>query len=470
MSDLSRTLVLLPLSLLLVCGCYTRANLKVKPTPPAAKVRVEFLVGEGLANFPIEEVERAINGVDAFGRPYAGNAVQDRATARQQSALLAQMGPNLTKMLRTDLVKRRVGFAITDPQVEADLELRGTFRRDSVYGIGLDWELLEIQSGAVVSGGTETVGYFDASVERFADSILAQLLEIDIDAYASATGTGPLAPEPSLVLVDDPPASATDGSNAWAVVIGIERYREELPIATHAEADARVFAAYAEKTLGVPPAHIKLILGDRAGRADIASVLKEWLPRNATQEGGKVYVFFSGHGAPDVETGDAFLVPWDGDPSYLKTRGYPVSTLYDDLRLLRGQRIVVFLDACFSGAGGRSVLAQGTRPLVPVKDPNAGAGVISFAAASGSQTTGAARQGRHGLFTYHLLAGLGGQADRDNDKNVSLAELVQHVAAQVQEDARLDNREQDPKLSAPVGLDATRFEIVTGLEDSARAD
>src|SRR5438876_1166603 len=35
---------------------------------------------------------------------------------------------------------------------------------------------------------------------------------------------------------------------------------------------------------------------------------------------------------------------------------------------------------------------------------------------------------RHGLFTYHLLGGLEGDADRDQDGRVGVAELFEHVS------------------------------------------
>ena len=55
-----------------------------------------------------------------------------------------------------------------------------------------------------------------------------------------------------------PPTSNTDGKANWAVIVGVERYRDDLPKATWAEADARMFEAYAKTTLGIPPAHYEL--------------------------------------------------------------------------------------------------------------------------------------------------------------------------------------------------------------------
>ena len=77
-----------------------------------------------------------------------------------------------------------------------------------------------------------------------------------------------------------------------------------------------------------------------------------------------LFVYYSGHGAPDVKTGDAYLVPWDGDPKFLKSTALPLTKLYSDLAKTKAKRVIVALDACFSGAGGRSELAKGARPLI----------------------------------------------------------------------------------------------------------
>lgn len=249
------------------------------------------------------------------------------------------------------------------------------------------------------------------------------------------------------------PASKTSGANAWAVVIGIESYRESLAKAAGARADAQRFADFARDTLNVPEANIKLLLGERASRADMTAALMEWLPRNAVEPGGKVYVFFSGHGAPDVQEGSAYLLPYDANPTYLKSGGIQVAEVQKTLTNLQGQQAYLFLDACFSGSGERSVLPEGTRPVVPVKQLKPAGGVVTFAAAGADETTGAHQQSGHGLFTYHLLEGIGGKADADQNGDVTLGELEAHVVQSVRVDARRRNRDQTPVVALPKGVD-----------------
>jgi len=233
----------------------------------------------------------------------------------------------------------------------------------------------------------------------------------------------------------------------FALIVGIERYRS-LPEASYAEHDAQAFRRYAGEVLGVPEENTIVLTGERAARTDLAKYLEEWLPRNVTEE-SRVYFYYSGHGAPDPAKGAAYLVPWDGDPTFLQTSAYPLSRLYDRLQRLKAREVVVMLDACFSGAGGRSVIAQGLRPLVLVKEavlPKTSKLTI-LTAASGEEVAGSHDASRHGLFTYYLLKGLAGEAALDG--HVQAGGLHDYVHKNVLRAARRQNREQNPALRAP---------------------
>ena len=422
--------ILLALSALGVSGCYSRANLKPRAQPGAARMHVQLNVEES-----------------AFGNFFGG--------------VNADVGPQVKNQLISDVLKKR--YAQIVQQAEgADLQLVGRIYPAN-NKVHFDWKVSDARGVVVLADKTYVLNYQDDH-ERFADNVLAQLASVDLDAYARGRGVvyTPPAPDPPEAKLPTAPQTQARSPNAYAIVIGVEKYREQLPVATHAEADAKAFAEYAKKTLGVPDSQVRLLLGQRAGRSDIDSMIKEWLPRNATAPGGKVYVFFSGHGAPDPTTGQAYLVPWDADPAYIKTRGVSVSGLYKALEALPGQQAYVFLDACFSGSGTRSVIAQGTRPLVPITQPTASR-IIGLTASGARETTGAARDAAHGLFTRYLLAGMGGAADQDQDKQVTLGELSDYVRVHVSKDARLDNRDQTPSLLVSEGVDANAHAIVEGL-------
>jgi hypothetical protein len=364
--------------------------------------------------------------------------------------------------LRQRIIESQIGVPVMDND-KADLLLNITIDSGNLSKVtAWEWQLIDVDTGAIVLARTES-SVLGAGAETISDGIMVELTALDTSPYAGAGASAvvPVKPAPVQLVA---PASQTDGQKAWAVVVGIERYRNDLTPATGAERDARAFAEFAHKTLGVPEANIKVLIGESASRADMSGALLEWLPRNAVESGGRVYVFFSGHGAPDVESGDAYLVPYDANPAYLKTGGFSLSGLQETLAGLNGQQVYVFLDACFSGQGDRSVLAEGTRPLVPVKAVGPVGSVVTFSASAASETTGAHATSGHGLFTHALLEGMAGAADADRDGNISLAELKAHVIDQVRTGARRQNRDQTPSVVTPSGLDLNQALLIRGLD------
>jgi len=248
--------------------------------------------------------------------------------------------------------------------------------------------------------------------------------------------------------VDNLPVMQTKpNKNAYAIVIGIEEYRQKLPKADFARQDATVMAEYLEKVMGYPGENIVTLLNDRASFVDFAKYLEKWLPNNIEKD-SSVFIYYSGHGAPNPKTGDAYLVPYDGDPSFIEQTGYSLKRLYQNLNKLPAKEIIVVLDSCFSGAGGRSVLAKGARPLVMNMDKQVfhSDRIAILSASSGGQISSTHEEKGHGLFTYFFLKGI-------KDGNSELETLYNYLKPQVERIARKAyNNEQTPGLIAPAGL------------------
>ena len=264
-----------------------------------------------------------------------------------------------------------------------------------------------------------------------------------------------VAPPPRMPPAPVARAKAAPDEDRFALVIGITDYQQELPRSTGSENDAREFAQFVEDSLGVPRRNIALKLGARATRSAIDAYLDEWLPKNLGPK-STLYVFFAGHGAPDPESGDSYLIPWEADPRFVKSQGVRLTSFTARIQALPGTQKFVFLDSCFSGSGGRSVLAQGTRPLVPVSADFAGKarqGTVIFTATRANETTGTTPDDQHGLFSYFLVKGMDGDADRDRDGAVTVKELQAFLEARVGDEAARANRSQHPTL---LGTDAQR--------------
>jgi hypothetical protein len=252
--------------------------------------------------------------------------------------------------------------------------------------------------------------------------------------------------------IDELPAmKAKLNKNSYALVIGIEQYRQKLPRADFAVNDARTVTEYLTKVLGFPEENVIMLLNDRALKSDFEKYFERWLSNNVEKD-SVVFIYYSGHGAPNPKTGDAFLVPYDGDPSFIDETGYSLRKIYEALGKLPAKRVIVALDSCFSGAGGRSVLAKGARPLVMNLKNDIGLpkNIVVISASSGEQMSSTYDEKGHGLFTYFMLKGIKNEDVVMQNGSIRISELLDFIKPQVELISRKQyNSEQSPQLIQP---------------------
>jgi len=249
--------------------------------------------------------------------------------------------------------------------------------------------------------------------------------------------------------VDTLPLMQTKSNpNAYAVVIGIENYRQKLPKVDFAVHDAMIVAEYLTKALGFPEENIVTLANEHASKSDFEKYFEKWLGNNVEKD-GSVFIYYSGHGAPNPKSGDAYLVPYDGDPSFIEQTGYSLKRMYEVLGKLPAKEVLVVLDSCFSGAGGRSVIAKGARPLVMnlQKTTISSLNMTIMAAASGNQISSTYDKKGHGLFTYYMLKGIKNEEMINPDGSIAINDLFSYIKPQVERIARkIYNNEQTPQL------------------------
>lgn len=238
--------------------------------------------------------------------------------------------------------------------------------------------------------------------------------------------------------------------NSHAIVIGIEKYRQKLPRASFAASDANTITSYLTKVLGYPEENVITLTNNNATKSDFEKYFERWLPNNV-EEGGTVFVYYSGHGAPNPKSGDAYLVPFDGDPTFIDQTGYSLKRMYDALGRLKAKEVVVALDSCFSGVGEKSVLAEGARPLVMNLEKNTKipANMVLISASTGDQISSTYKEKGHGLFTYYFLKGIKGVLEEDKYAALEIGELYNYLKPQVERISRKQyNSEQTPQMIA----------------------
>ncbi|MBI3397863.1 MAG: ankyrin repeat domain-containing protein [Deltaproteobacteria bacterium] len=251
--------------------------------------------------------------------------------------------------------------------------------------------------------------------------------------------------------IDKPNIADTEkimGDNDLAVIIGIEGY-QGIPKSDYSYDDAKLVGDYA-KAMGFKPRNIELLLEERATKSAIEKIIKTWLPNKAKPD-SRVFIYYSGHGAPEPKTGEAYIVPFDGDPNYLSDTGYLLKSLYDSLGKLQVAEVTVVLDSCFSGAGGRSVLAKGARPLVMMAETSVlSSNMAVLSATQGTQISSSSPEKGHGIFTYYFLKAL-----KDGKKNI--AEIYEYIKPLVEDEAKQLNVQQSPSISPDVEKLKGRF-------------
>lgn len=265
------------------------------------------------------------------------------------------------------------------------------------------------------------------------------------------------------------PRGAVKRPDAVAVVIGIADYdHRDVPPVRYAIRDAQAVKRYLVHTMGLDEENI--IYVENASSAKFREIFgtpsaPEGRLSNYLEPGRRsdVFIYYSGHGAPDLKDGKSFFVPADADPNYIKQGGYGLDDLYAVLRKLPAKSITVFLESCFSGFSDNGTLVKGASPaLLKVESPVFSApNALVLTASANTQIASWHEEAQHGLFTYYLLKGLQGEADADANRTVTGTELAAFVERQVSRHARRDRgREQTPQVGG--GAKARAVATLTG--------
>jgi len=253
------------------------------------------------------------------------------------------------------------------------------------------------------------------------------------------------------------PVIGKTNENAVAVVIGNRDYKsKDVPPVDFAIHDAKAMKEYLIKMFGFKEGNIIYI--ENATQANFNAIfgtennhqakLFNYMKPNRMSD---IFVFYSGHGAPDPESKDGYFVPVDCDPSLVKFNGYSLNTLYANLSKLDYRTCTVVIDACFSGSSEKGMLIKNISPVfINTRDKIlTDEFAMIFTSASAEQVSSWYPEKRHSLFTYFFLKGLQGAANIDRDRWITVKEMRKYINDNVPYMARrLNNREQNPQITA----------------------
>ncbi|MCE5249057.1 caspase family protein [bacterium] len=199
------------------------------------------------------------------------------------------------------------------------------------------------------------------------------------------------------------PVTKVKNRRAVAVVIGNADYRGETKDVNYAVNDARLMKRFLTDVFGYEDGNI--IMLENATSAEMRDIFGMDAPgrlRNIIQNpaGTDVFIYYSGHGAPDPGTKKCYFVPVDCDntPSSLRNNGYPVELLYQKLDEIGARSTTVVMDACFSGVSEASpVVIDVVDPAQQLKN-----GAV-FTSCAKEEISSWHAESQHGLFTYVFL-------------------------------------------------------------------
>ena len=262
--------------------------------------------------------------------------------------------------------------------------------------------------------------------------------------YASTT---PLLKSRTKSDVDNNiPLGRNRNSNTFAVIIANENYRRESKV-DYAINDGEIFRQYCIQTLGLPQSNVHCITD--ATLNDFRAEM-DWLSQvaNAYQGAARLIFYYAGHGVPDEKSQSSYLLPVDGYGSNVNT-GYKLSEMYSSLSSFPAKSVMVFLDACFSGAQRNGAMLASARGVaLKAKQEKPKGNMVVISAASGDETAYKYDEQSHGMFTYFLLKKL-----QDGGADITLGELADYIKTNVGRRSIVINmKSQTPEVSVSESL------------------
>jgi Tfp pilus assembly protein PilF len=263
--------------------------------------------------------------------------------------------------------------------------------------------------------------------------------------------------------------SPNDAPKTYAVIVGIAAYENAgIPALEFSEQDARLFADYLASAAGgsVPVQNRKLLLGRKATIANIYEALN-WL-NTVCKEGDRAFFYFSGHG--DVETNDqqnaGYLLAWNSPENNYRNNAVRIEDLNNyalQLSQSKKAKVILITDACRSGSlagdlfNGKQLVAKRLGLSRAGEARLASCGPDELAAES------AEWDGGRGIFSYYLLHGLTGMADRKTDGRIEMEELTAYLDSCFKADKVLkaENHKQTPVLLGSPVFDLAKVDAKT---------
>ncbi len=204
----------------------------------------------------------------------------------------------------------------------------------------------------------------------------------------------------------------------YVVIVGVADYKNSKMDLRYSDDDAYRFYAYMKSTKGgsVPDNNIAILVDEAATKKNILNTMNKIYARASSSD--MLVFYFSGHG------GEGVFCPYETNSTYNSLLTH--SDVKKVFKKYPTKYKIVFGDACHSGS-----IYDGTPTNNHSSGNTTNTNVVIMMSSKYNQTSQENPQIRQGAFSYYLLRGLQGKADRNKDKLITLEELFPYIKANV---------------------------------------
>lgn len=313
-------------------------------------------------------------------------------------------------------------------------------------GVGKDIQKAHNMVDIAISKIPSNPNFYDSKGEiyliegnlKMAREMWNKVLQLDPKANER---TDPLALAMNNSVDNNIPQTSLQADKTFALICANEDYKRVSSV-PYAKNDGKIFTEYCRKTIGVPEKNIYYVenatLGDMKYNINLLKKIAD-----AYNGEAKIIFYYAGHGIPDESQKDSYLLPVDGYGNDA-TSGYSLKSLYSELANIPSKSVLIFMDACFSGAQRDGNMLESARGVAikPKKETPTGSLVV-FSAVNDDETAFPYNEQSHGLFTYFLLKKL-----QNSKGDVTLGELADYIVENVRrESITINKKNQTPTVT-----------------------
>ena len=144
-----------------------------------------------------------------------------------------------------------------------------------------------------------------------------------------------------------------------------------------------------------------------------------------------------------------YLLPYDASVDLLEDSALLREEVFAAISSTEPRSVTAFLDTCYSG-GTRSeeaLVADARGIRIAPKSSDFPDNFTVLSAAANDQISSSLSAAKHGLFSYFLMRGLEGQADTNDDREITAGALHRYIVDNVPREAARMGRKQNPQMS-----------------------